>query len=188
MRLAYRWVNENTIFNYYTSCPWSEWFFQISTIYKSTMIPKRPDISKLSQITTRSGYSKSPPLWNRLARILLHIPGLRLNLQQLPILTLPTPNLRRINALGVSSVLLPAALTAPTILVINHIRVFSGDLHFLSIGRMRRQGVHAFRRPVFKAGSVRLVADVGDHEVCQVAVFVRQGVEEAVFGVDDLFC
>lgn len=45
----------------------------------------------------------------------------------------------------------------------------------------------AFGGPDFEFLAVRIGFDVGDHEVCEVAEFVREHVEEAVFVVDYFF-
>ena len=68
----------------------------------------------------------------------------------------------------------------PRVLVLDLVAVFRRDVH-----AARAEGGGDFGRPRFEGGAVRLVFDAAEHEVCQVAVFVREDVEEPRGGVDD---
>ena len=76
----------------------------------------------------------------------------------------------------------PAALgaAAPDVLVVDLITVFRSDVHAARSERRR-----ALAAPGLERSAVRLVFDAGDHEVGEVAEFVREDVEEAFFVVDD---
>ena len=91
---------------------------------------------------------------------------------------------QRIDALRMPLELRPAALgtTAPDVLVVDLIAVLGSNVHAARSERRR-----AFTAPGFERSAVRLVLDAGDHEIGEVAEFVREDVEEAFFVVDDLF-
>jgi len=76
----------------------------------------------------------------------------------------------------------PAAFSAaaPDVLVVDLIAVLGSDVH-----ATRRESCCALSTPSFERGAVRLVFDARDHEVGQVAEFVREHVEQAFFVVDD---
>lgn len=102
-------------------------------------------------------------------------------------LAVSASRLRRINALGVTSVVLAAVDTHPDVLVVDLVAVFRSDLDFSTIDRVVFEQGGAFVAPFLEAGTVGVVANVGDHEVGEMTVFMCQRVEEAVFGVDDPF-
>lgn len=88
-----------------------------------------------------------------------------------------------------SAVLAPANFAAPQVLVVDLVRVLRGDLDaFGAVDWVRAQRSVALPSPGFETGSVRVVADVGDHEVGEVTILVGQCVEQAVVVVDNLFC
>ena len=69
--------------------------------------------------------------------------------------------------------------TFPNIAIFDLVAMFRRDGH----AAMLEQG-RAFGGPGFEFFAVRVVFDAGDHEVCEMAVFVCEDVEEAVGGVD----
>ena len=76
----------------------------------------------------------------------------------------------------------PAAFgtAAPDVLVVDLVAVLGSDVHATRSKRRRALGT-----PSFERGAVRLVFDARDHEVGEVAEFVREDVEQAFFVVDD---
>lgn len=75
------------------------------------------------------------------------------------------------------AILQPAPLAAPDVLVADHVAVLGGDFDgSAAVDGVGREGRGALPGPFLEAGAVRVGADVGDHEVCQVAVLVREGV------------
>lgn len=72
--------------------------------------------------------------------------------------------------------------TSPNILIVNLITMLSRDLH-ASLSERRS----ALGAPGFEGRAVGLVFDSRDHEICQVAEFVCEDVEEPFFVVDDFF-
>lgn len=76
----------------------------------------------------------------------------------------------------------PFALAPPHVLVVDRIAMLGRNLH----AAVREAGA-AFCAPGLEAGAVGLVFDAREHEVCEVAEFVGQDVEEAGFVGDDFF-
>jgi hypothetical protein len=74
----------------------------------------------------------------------------------------------------------PALPAAPAILVRDLIAMLRR--HFYAPVAKRFRGL---RSPAFKRRAVRVVLDVADHKVREVAVFVGEGVEETGAVVDD---
>lgn len=65
------------------------------------------------------------------------------------------------------SIFQPTPLTAPDILIANNVAMLSSDLDSSpAVDRVVCERGCAFLSPFFEAGAVRVVADVGDHEVC----------------------
>lgn len=95
------------------------------------------------------------------------------------------PRLGRVDALRVPPVLLPTVHAAPDVLVIDLVAVPGRDLDPAAVDGVVLERPGALGRPLLEAGTVRVVADVGDHIVGEVAVLVGERVQEAVFGVDD---
>lgn len=91
---------------------------------------------------------------------------------------------QRINALGMPLKLRPAALgtTPPDVLVVDLVAVLGSNVH-AALGKRFR----AFTPPGFERSAVRLVFDARDHEIGEMAEFVREDVEEAFFVIDDFF-
>lgn len=91
---------------------------------------------------------------------------------------------QRINALRVPLKLRPTALraTLPDVFVVDLIAVLGSNVH-----AARSERCSTFTSPSFERSAVRLVFDARDHEIGEVAEFVREDVEEAFFVVDDLF-
>ena len=118
-----------------------------------------------------------------LARLLPgdHDPRRRLGLLQLALAAAAAVP-RGVDALGVPLVLHGAAAALPHVLEVDVVRVLGRHLD-AAVAKGRR----ALGRPDFEFLAVRVRGDAADHEVGEVAEFVRHYVEEAVLVVDDLF-
>lgn len=85
------------------------------------------------------------------------------------------------------SVVLRTVDAYPNVLVIDFVVVLGGDFNAASIDGVVLKSLFAFQTPLLEARSVRVVVDFGDHVVGQMAVLVREGVDQPVFTVDDTF-
>ena len=90
-----------------------------------------------------------------------------------------------INALGMTAASLSAINTAPHIFVVDFVSMFCGHLDYSTVCRVIHHRLLALAAPLLEASSVRVVVDVGNHEVCKVAVFMSESVDQANFIVDD---
>lgn len=127
-----------------------------------------------------------PLLHNRRNEVLLwrHIPRLGLNLLQTT-LTPSTPLPTRVNALRMTTISLRTAHTFPHVLVLDLIAVLGGHFDLAPVQGMVLHCLGALPSPRLEAGAVRVIRDVGDHVICQMTVFVSNGVDKSVFVVDD---
>lgn len=113
-----------------------------------------------------------------------HVPWLRLDLFK-SALTTSTAHPSRINALRVPSIIQSTSGTVPHVLVLNRIGMPSRDMYLVAVQRVVAHGFSAFLPPALEAWPMWVIVDLGDQVVGQVAVFVGDGVDDAVFAVDD---
>lgn len=94
-----------------------------------------------------------------------------------------------IDALRVTAIDLSAGLTGPLVLEVDLIAVLGRDFDAVfSIHGMIFHHVGALDTPGLETGSVGSIGVPGDDVVCDVAVFVCQGVDETVHVGNDVRC
>lgn len=113
-----------------------------------------------------------------------HFPRLRLDLFQ-PALTTSTAHPSRINALRVTSIVQSTASTVPHVLVFNRIGMPRRDMYLVAVHRVIAHSFSASLPPALEAGPMRVIVNLGDQIVGQVAVFMGDSVDDAVFVVDN---
>lgn len=113
-----------------------------------------------------------------------HVPRLRLDLFK-PVLATSTAHPSRINALRMPSIVQSTSGTVPHVLVLNRIGMPSRDMYLVAVQRVVAHGFSAFLSPALEAGPMRVIVHLGNQVVGQVAVFMGDGVDDAVFAVDD---
>src|SRR5438046_3773814 len=84
-------------------------------------------------------------------------------------------------------ILMSASIAAPKVFVADNIRMFCSHIDTSRINWMGFESLHAFSRPLLETRAMRIVTNVGYHEIRQVAVLVCDGVDESVLRIDDFF-
>lgn len=101
--------------------------------------------------------------------------------------TSPTAHSSGVNTLRVPPKALRTVDACPHILEVNLVVVLRGDLDTAGVVGVVLEGLFAAKAPLLEACAVGIVAYPRDERVSQVAVFVRQRIDQTVFTVDDAF-
>lgn len=90
-----------------------------------------------------------------------------------------------VDTFRMATICLVTSHAGPNILVVDLIRMFCCNIDPSAIDGVISQGFFAFESPLLEACAVGLVADIGDHVIGKVTVFVGKGIDQAIFVVDD---